>query len=194
MTSTGQNAKALTDAVDYFREVVIPNKEAFFGQTSTFAAALNLATALFHLHEWLHEGYRSQLEAHFSKSFGKASDFWLAVQATNTNFGYIRDVTNASKHVNIGKHPPSTGMRHIANTHLITAGYGQGGYGTGKFGGAPDIVFDDGGNQISFDDCATELFAYWETLMTQVTGFVYVSTPATGTIQVGNSSGGTPSN
>ncbi|RAR99343.1 hypothetical protein [Ensifer adhaerens] len=193
-TTTGQNVKNLTTPDDYFRDVVIPNKEAFFGGPATFATAINLATSLFHLHEWLHDGCRPKLEKHFGQTFRTPGDFWNAVQKTNTEFGYIRDVTNASKHVKIGKFPTSTTMSHIANTHLIHTGYGQGGFGTAKYGGGPDIVFDDAGSQISFDDCAAELFAYWERLMMQITGFVYVSAPATGTIQTGNSSGGNPSN
>ncbi|KQW41100.1 MULTISPECIES: hypothetical protein [unclassified Ensifer] len=195
MTPTsGQNVRTLTTPVDYFRDVVIPNKEAFFGRPSTFATALNLATSLFHLHEWLYDACRPELEKHFGHPLHALGDFWKAVEKTNKKFGYIRDVTNASKHVKIGKFPTSTTMSHMSNTHMIDKGYGQGGYGTGKYGGGPDIVFDDAGSQISFDDCATELFNYWEHLIRQITGFVYVSVPATGTIQTGNNSGGNPSN
>jgi hypothetical protein len=59
-------------------------------------------------------------------------------------------------------------MTHIANTHIITSGYGERGYGEGGYGGAADVVFDDGGMQISFDDCATALFDYWEKLLAKI--------------------------
>lgn len=95
----------------------------------------------------------------------------------NSNFGYVRDVTNASKHVIIGKPgfaPPSTGMTYIANTHIVSTGYGQGGYGQGRYGGGPPVVFEDAGKQISFDDCASQLFAYWKNLLGKLTGQTYV--------------------
>jgi hypothetical protein len=102
-----------------------------------FATALNLATSLYHFHEWLFDEFKQQLEAEFGETFGTKGAFWQAVEATDTRFGYVRDVTNASKHVN-----------------------GVGGYGSARYGGAPSVVFDDSGSQISFDDCAQALFAY----------------------------------
>ena len=30
-------------------------------------------------------------------------------------------------------------------------------------------------NQISFDDCASQLFAYWKKLLEQLTGKLYIS-------------------
>src|SRR5690606_27306023 len=145
----------------YFTKVLKPNKEAFFGGPSTFASAVNFATALYHFHEWLFHEFKPQLETEFKTTFSSKGAFWQTVQASDARFGYIRDVTNASKHVAIGGpgHPaPSTGMTHIANTHIVSVGYGEGGYGQGRYGGGPNVVFDDAGNQISFDDCAQALF------------------------------------
>lgn len=65
-------------------------------------------------------------------------------------------------------------MSHIANTHVVAVGFGQGGYGQGRYGGGPNVVFDDSGNQISFDVCAQELFDYWKTLLESLTGRVYL--------------------
>lgn len=168
--------EALTGAEDYFLKVMKPNYDAYFGASSTFASAFNLATTLFHFHEWLFDQYKPQLEQNFNITFAGKGQFWQAIQGTNANFGYIRDVTNASKHVTIGGSqfaPPSTGITHIANTHIISTGYGQGGYGQGRYGGGPAVVFDDAGNQISFDDCASQLFAYWKKLLEQLTGKLY---------------------
>ena len=158
----------LSSAVDYFAQVVKPNKDAFFGAPSTFANALNLAAALFHFHEWLFYSFRSELEAEFSTAFSSHGVFWQRVEATDKRFGYIRDVTNASKHITIGtsgrKPKPSTGMRHIESTHLVSTPYGGRGYGRGRFSGA-NIIVDDSGAQISFDDCANALFNYWDGLL-----------------------------
>jgi len=142
----GPTTEALTGAEDYFLKVMKPNYDAFLGASSTFASAFNLATTLFHFHERLFDQYKPQLEQNFNIAFTGKGQFRQAVQGTNANFGYIRDVTNASKHVTIGGSRfarPSTGMTHIANTHIISTGYGQGGYSQGRYGGGPAVIFDD---------------------------------------------------
>lgn len=176
MSSTGQNTQVLSGCEDYFLNVLSPNKKSFFGSSSEFATAINFATSLFHFHEWLFDEYKSDLEREFGTTFAKKGDFWGAVQATNHNFGYIRDVTNASKHVKIsgtGNIKPSTGMSHIANTHIVAIGYGQS-YGQ-AYGGGSKVVFDDAGQQVSFDTCAQELFDYWQQLLQKLTGKLYLS-------------------
>jgi hypothetical protein len=134
----GSQSTSLTCAEDYFLKVLKPNMESFFGAPSTFASAFNLATTLYHFHEWLFDEYKSKLEGELNSTFSGKGAFWQSVQQTNPKFGYIRDVTNASKHVKIGgtgHPPPSTGMTHMANTQIISTGYGQGGYGQGPYGG-----------------------------------------------------------
>jgi hypothetical protein len=161
----------LNSAAEYFTNVVKPNSDAFFLAPSTFANALNLATALFHFHEWLFDDFRSKLETEFGMTLSSHGAFWGAVQVTDKRFGYIRDVTNASKHVTIGgpgKPKPSTGMTHIANTYILTTAYGEGGYGVGCYDPAPKVIFEDNGGQIDFDDCASALFDYWEALLAKM--------------------------
>jgi hypothetical protein len=163
---------SLSTSADYFLNVLHPNALTFFRNPSTFASALNLATSLYHFHEWLFQGYKSGLETELRKQFGGAGAFWKEVETVDSDFGYIRDVANASKHVTIGGagRRPSTGMGHIANTHIIVTGYGEGPYGAGRYGGGPSVVFDDQGTQISFDSCATKLFDYWKHLLEKLQG------------------------
>ncbi|SOE18217.1 hypothetical protein SAMN05877838_3135, partial [Hoeflea halophila] len=173
-TENHQKTTSLSHAEDYFLEVLTPNKKAFFNTSSTFATALNLATSLFHFHEWLFDEFRPDLEIHYGIPLSSKGRFWQITQNSNSKFGYIRDVTNASKHVRIGGagHQTSTGMTHIANTHIVAAGWQVDGLEEGGHGG-DSIVFDDGGNQIIFDDCARELFDHWQTLLQSLTGKLY---------------------
>jgi hypothetical protein len=166
----------LNCAEDYFLNVLRPNRDQFFSHPSSFVTALNLATSLFHFHEWLWAYHRSDLESHFGQPIQSPRVLWGIVENINPNFGYVRDLTNASKHVTIGQHghKTSTGMTHIANTHIITTGFGVGGYGQGRYGGGPDVVFDDAGSQISFDQCASDMFAFWKTLLETLTGQFYI--------------------
>ena len=63
--------EALTGAEDYFLKVMKPNYDAYFGASSTFASAFNLATTLFHFHEWPFDQYKPQLEQNFNITFGQ---------------------------------------------------------------------------------------------------------------------------
>lgn len=166
--------RQLKSAEDYFQHVIVPNKREFFGHASAFASALNLATCLFHFHEWLYAEYRPQLEKHFGQMFKSKGRLWGAVQNSDGRFAYIRDLTNASKHVQIGGQrnaPPSTGMSHIANTHIVAGlGHGGGGLGRGRFGDSSQVMFADGSKLISYDECANALFDYWKLLLEQLTG------------------------
>ncbi|MBE0553633.1 MAG: hypothetical protein IH625_08070 [Rhodobacteraceae bacterium] len=179
MSDVTQSVQVLSGCEDYFFKVLTPNRKAFFETTSEFSSAINFATSLFHFHEWLFDEFKPNLEQNFNTTFSSKGKFWKAVEATNANFCYIRDVTNASKHVKIGGQgnaPTSTGMSHIANTHIVAIGYGQS-YGQ-AYGGGSKVVFDDAGIQISFDRCAQELFDYWEQLLQTLTGKIFFSIPA----------------
>jgi hypothetical protein len=179
MSDEAQGVQILSGCEDYFFKILKPNKNAFFETTSEFSSAINFATSLFHFHEWLFDEFKPALEQHYNTTFSTKGNFWKAVEVTNPNYCYIRDVTNASKHVKIGgpgNAPTSTGMSHIANTHIVATGYGQS-YGQG-YGGGPKVVFDDAGNQISFDRCAQELFDYWEQLLQTLTGKIFLNIPA----------------
>jgi hypothetical protein len=159
---------ALTGARDYFAEVLTPNNVTFFNGASTFQNAINLATSLYHFHEWLYSDFHAELEKELGASFGSKGALWQAVEGKDARFGYIRDVANASKHVRIGgpgKPSPSTGMTHIANTVIVVAAYGQGAYGAGRYGGGASVHFEDRGQLISFDECAAALFRFWNDLL-----------------------------
>ncbi len=84
--SPAANSERLTSAEDSFLKVLKPNYHSFFGAPSTFASALNLATTLYHFHEWLFDGYQSQLEKRFNHAVSSKGKFWQAVEQTNPKF------------------------------------------------------------------------------------------------------------
>lgn len=174
--SANTSVETLAGAEEYFLLVIKPNYDSFFGAPSNFASALNLVVSLFHFHEWLFNGHKSEIEIEFGQTFSSAGAFWKAVEHTNSRFGYIRDVANASKHVAIGRFPTSTGMTHIANTHIVVTGFGNSAYGVGRYGGGPEVFFEDSGKRVSFDDCANDMFSYWKCLLEKLTGKVFVFT------------------
>jgi hypothetical protein len=154
----------ISSAEDYFEHVLSLNYRDFFEQPSTFQTAVNLASSLYHFHEWIYHYRRAFVEHKFSTAFSTARDFWSYLEKHDGEFGYLRDIANASKHVEIDRNP-STGMTHFANTHITWTGFGLGAYGAGRFGGGPNISIDDGGKNVSFDSCAQKLFKFWDALI-----------------------------
>ena len=154
------NPKTLTDANDFFVEVVDPSVRDFLSSPSTFRSAFGVVTALFHAHEWVYEFKRTEVEAHFGQAFAKKGDLWGFIETQVPKAAFIRDLANASKHVRLTI-KPSTTMTHIANTSIQTVGFGVGGYGQGRYGGGPTVTMKDGSADVSLDDCVNSLVAFW---------------------------------
>jgi hypothetical protein len=166
----------LITAEDYFLEVIRPNHRMFFSRKSSFATAVNFAASLYHFHEWLYASHRAGLEASFADTLPSKGDFWRAVEATDKDFGYIREMTDGSKQVRIGGKgipTPPADMLHIANTRIVSLSFRRAGSGTGPVGGGKTIVTDDSGISINFDHCTTKLYSYWKNLLASLTGKSY---------------------
>lgn len=150
----------------YYAEVMKPGYDEFFGSPSSFRTAFNLASSLFHFHEWLYEYSRAKLEAHFGKALNTPAAFWATVEATNQRFSFIRDLANASKHVRLTRRP-STCVGHVANTYIRIGTFQRGAFDPRVFD-AGCMVMKDGATEVSFDACATELFNYWTRLLNDI--------------------------
>lgn len=160
MPQSQQQRHSLANAEDFLAEVLQPNYEAYLQSASNFASAVNLATALFHFCDWLFVEYKEQLKSRYASADEKA--FWKKVEQEDPRYGYVRDVANASKHVRLRR--PSTRMNHISRLLIVDRPFGSGPYGQGRFGGS-NVVCDDGGEPVYFDECATALYDYWSSLL-----------------------------
>jgi hypothetical protein len=158
--------ESLDDARDFFEKIVKPSVEDYLDTPSQFRTAFNAATALFHMHEWLYEFKKPELEMKYKTKFPKKGDFWGHVETLVQSSKYIRDLANASKHVRLTMRP-STSMTHIANTVIQSTGWGEGGYGVGRYGGR-NMTMKDGADDIPLDDCVRDLMALWEPLVAEL--------------------------
>lgn len=157
---------SLHDAKAFFEQIVKPSVEEFLTTASQFRTAFNTATALFHLHEWLWEFKQAELEAKYGRTFASKGAFWGYVETLVPSSKYIRDLANASKHVRLTL-KPSTSMTHIANTVIQTLGYGEGGYGMGRYSGE-NVMMKASGHEVSLDDCVMNLMALWQPLVAEL--------------------------
>ena len=153
----------LDDAKAFFEEIVKTSHDAFITNPSTFSSAFNAATALFHMHEWVYEFKKSEIESKYAQPFSSKGAFWGFVESSVFKAKYIRDLANSAKHIRLTI-KPSTSMTHIANTSIRIVRYGEGAYGAGRYSAA-SIVMKDNAADISLDECVTDLFAFWRNLI-----------------------------
>jgi hypothetical protein len=149
----------LDSAKDYYSTVLKPNNDEFFATSSNFRTALNLATSLFHFHEWMFEYHRADLEKLYGRPLPNKGEFWGVVESADKRFGFIRDLANAAKHVRLkftGRAAPSTSMTHIANTSIqVTGGFDVSAFDTSAFDAKAQITMKDGMLDVHFErfDC-----------------------------------------
>lgn len=124
----------LKDAQDFFDNLVEPAFNNFKVGEPDFLKIYSLASALFHISEWVIEHNKIDVQNKFGTAINTYGELWRVVEKQITDAGFIRDLNNAGKHVKI-TFKPSTDMLHAANTVIETTGYGNGPYGTGPYGG-----------------------------------------------------------
>ena len=156
---------------EYFLNVLTPNRDAFNAERSSFAAAFNLASALYHFHERLHSEHRLDLEQALNATLRNPYHLWKHIEGQGSGFGYIHDVANASQHRILDperKH--STELRHINAVRLGWTAFGAGAYGIGPFGGSRIIVVEVGDETVDFGEIADSLFEVWRDLLQRTLG------------------------
>lgn len=154
----------------YFDKVLRPAKDQFFVTTSNFLSTYALANSLYHFHEWLWHYHETALSQKYPGLRTK-HDLWKQIVETNVpKAGYVRDLNNVSKHVELrpsGRSAPSSPATHSANTYIQDSTYGTGGYGVGRYS-APSVKIASSAGDVLFDDVANDLFQFWEALIDEL--------------------------
>ncbi len=149
----------LQTAEDFFKRVTKPGYDTFMNEPSSFINVFAMAMGLFNISEWFFELHRQEIEAYCGCAFTSASKLWEHVESVVPEAAYIRDLSNASKHVVLKKNP-STDAKHVANTFITPSYYGTGYYDSGTYGRNP-VRMDENGATVSVDDCALKVFNFW---------------------------------
>ena len=153
---------------DFLERVLTPDYDDFFNNPASLRLAFHLSTSLHHMHEWIYAWYRTELEQYFGTILPNAYSVWLQVEAINADFGYIRDIANASKHFSLIR--SSTPARHVSNTVIQTSQLSGRGNKLSEnmilSGG--NVVADSGGRDLEFDPLARALYAFWKSLIAQM--------------------------
>lgn len=163
----------LENTRDYFDNIVEPAYRQFVDAEVTFLAVYSMAAGLYHIADWFYYHDEAKIRAKFGSQIKSSGNFWHdIVEKQIPDSGFIRDLNNAAKHVELHFDPckpkrrgPSTTMRHSTNTSISTSAWGEGHYGQGGYGGAPEARMDEAGHKVSLEPIATALFEFWEVLV-----------------------------
>ncbi len=163
--------------------MVEPDYQDCLDDRADLRAAFHAAISLFHMSDWVWETHEATVRANFSltdrksgvvKAPDKSEEFANALEEQYPDFGLIRGIANAAKHLKLKPHgirPVPNAPRHAANTSVQIegggAGYevGPGGYGQGNWGyaGRPCVVLE-GATDTEFSDIAKAVYQMWQTL------------------------------
>lgn len=117
----------------------------FFAGLDDLGKAFHCAGSLFHKADWLYQGNRAYIDAHFTWLDGNPvaqpvtdeKTFANAVRDQHPDFELVKNFANASKRLSIRKGKHAASPVSAANTYISGTGFGVGGFGMGGFGGAP---------------------------------------------------------
>ncbi len=162
--------KALTKAGDYWSEMVEPDFREHQADLANLRLALHSAVSLFHTADWVYHTHEPAVRAAFTYqdrngNIQQVSDpetFANALEQRNVDFGRIRGIAHASKHLILrNPRPVADAPSHAANTRVATTGYGEGGYGKGPFGGTARVMLEAAGGDLEFSDISKNVLRMW---------------------------------
>lgn len=174
--------KQLNTAADFWLEMVVPDCSDYLAAETNLRRALHASISLFHMSDWVFHTHEVQVRTAFTFTDGNsnirpvatASEFAKALEQQNADFGRIRGIANAAKHLELTDiRPVPNAPSHAANTALQTEFVGAGGYncaggynqGGAAYGARPrGMLAGPNGNNMEFSNMLRSVYRMWETL------------------------------
>jgi hypothetical protein len=135
---------------DFWSGMVEPDFADCEANKADLRAALHAAISLFHMHDWIWETHKATVRTLFkyrdrhrkTHKVSDASSFANALEQQFPDFGGIRSIANAAKHLSLRDvRPVDNAARHAADTAVQLPGAGLGGYGVGAGYGTPGLSY-----------------------------------------------------
>jgi len=145
--------KVFRTSGDFWFGMVEPDFAECAANKADLRAALHAAISLFHMHDWIWKTQGVALRALFTFNGGdgnttavhSAGTFANALEQQYPDFGRIRGIANATKHLELREadvRPVDNAPRRASDTVVHVPGAGLGGYGVGGYGyGTPGLSY-----------------------------------------------------
>jgi len=174
--------KQFRTPADFWTGMVEPDYRDARSNPADLRAAFRAAISLFHMHDWVWCTHEAAVRATFTFKDGAgrtfavhdAGTFANSLEQQNDDFGRIRSIANAAKHLELKDiRPVPNAASHASNTAVHVPGAGQGGYGVGagygtpgaSYAGPPRVMLEGPpGKEMEFYDIAKAVYDMWTTL------------------------------
>lgn len=161
---------------DFWSGMVEPDYKDARSNPADLRAAFHAAISLFHMHDWIWRTYEASVGTSFTfrNSAGSAAavrdagTFANSLEQQCEDFGRIRSIANAAKHLQLRDiRPVPNAASHAANTAVHIPGGASGGYGAGAIGynragsyvGRPRVVLEGpSGQDMEFSHVAKVVY------------------------------------
>ena len=162
--------RELRTAGDYWSSMVEPDFNEHQADLADLRRALHCAESLNHVADWVYHTHEAAVCSAFSfkdrngatQAVSDASTFANALEQQHSDFGLIRGIANAAKHLKLNNvRPVANAPSHAANTRVASTGWGEGGYGKGPYGGTPRVMLEAAGGDLEFSDIAASVQQMW---------------------------------
>lgn len=154
----------ISSAWDFWTKIAQPDYSDFHASPSDLRKASHVSVSLFHVSDWVWGDYKREPQ----RIFGTAtlSDLRKYIVANQCgDFGLIRDIADGSRHFRLDQPTATTRTVYSATDVTVhSTGFGEGRYGEGTFGGAPQIVVNVGSGVRHFSAIAKNVYEMWERL------------------------------
>jgi hypothetical protein len=157
-------------AADFWAGMVEPDYQNCLDNPADLRVAFHAAMSLFHMHDWVWTTHEAAVRASFAfidkngatvKVHDKGS-FANALEQQCADFGRVRGIANAAKHLKAEIRPVPNAPSHATDTAVRTTALGEGPYGSGPYGGTPRVMLDD----LEFSDVIKAVYEIWNRLRT----------------------------
>jgi hypothetical protein len=111
---------ALTTAADFFLVMLEPDYKEYIANPTSLRHAYHVANSLFHLADWVFHTDPAKVQAAFAVN--DETEFANALEGRHPDFGRIRGIANAGKHLSLrSRRPVALAPVHAANLFVRVA-------------------------------------------------------------------------
>ena len=132
---------------EFLQTVVRPNVEEFNANYGDVRRAHNAVAAVdalaAHIYVWCKTDAPSEIAG-----LANDTDYRERLAQCSSDFRLLRDIAKAQKHVHLDRGQPE--VTTSAQVKARSFGYGEGGYGVGRYGGPPQVVVTTDGGELRY--------------------------------------------
>ena len=164
----------LNTAADYWLEMAVPDCSEYFANRESLRYALHAAISLFHMSDWVFHTHEAAVKASFTfidrngatVPVSDPSSFATALEQQFSDFGLIRGIAHAAKHLKLNNvRPIPNAPSHAANTAVHGPTFAPGVFADGVFDTRRKVMLAGAnGNDVEFEKILRGVHAMWTSL------------------------------